>query len=109
MKAWILFFLGTLAYFLQRYMRSNSKVADFSPWFWIKDNWPELAFALVLDFSAMIILMDAGTIVDITELVAGLPVGLVMSSKLLFSFAIGMGLGKGAYEVFKKKVKDSKG
>jgi hypothetical protein len=107
MKSWILFFLGTLAYFLIRYANRKDKTPAFSFKFWIRDNWPELSVALILDIAAMIILMDADT--NITEwLRTFLPPGIVVSAKLLASLGCGLGLGAGAYGVFKKKLKNVK-
>lgn len=38
MKNWVLFFLGTLAYFLYRFIKRKEKRPDFSIHFWIEDN-----------------------------------------------------------------------
>jgi flagellar biosynthesis protein FliQ len=104
MKAWILFALGTLAYFLIRYSRRRNKLADFDFKFWLKDNWPELSVVLILDVAVMIIFMDADT--NITEwLTTFLPKGIAVSAKLVTALACGLGLGKGVYEVFRKKLK----
>jgi len=106
MKAWILFALGTLAYFLIRYSRRRNKLADFDFKYWIKDNWPELSVILILDIAVMIIFMDAGT--NITEwLTTFLPKGIAVSTTLVAALACGLGLGKGIYEVFRKKLKNS--
>ena len=105
MKSWILFLLGTLAYFLIRYVNRTDKVKDFNLKFWIKDNWPELSVAVILDIAVMIILMDENT--NITAwLSTYLPAGIVVSAKLALSLACGLGLGAGVYELFKKKLKD---
>jgi hypothetical protein len=109
MKAWLLFFLGTIAYFISKYASRTDKVKEFNFKFWIKDNWPELLTAVIFDLAAMIILMDAGTSVDVTSFLNKLPIGIVLSGKLLLSFGCGFGLGLGAYSLFKKKVKDVKG
>ena len=107
MKTWLLFILGTFAYFLIRYTKRRDKAPGFSFKFWIRDNRPELTVALILDVAAMIILMDADT--SITEwLKTFLPAGVAVSAKLLAALACGLGLGAGAYEVFKKKLKSGK-
>jgi len=106
MTAWLLFILGTLAYFLIRYAGRTDKRPDFDLGFWFKDNWPELTIALLLDLAVMIILMQSDT--DITVWLGKyLPDGVVVSSKLILSLACGLGLGWGIYEIFNKKVKDA--
>lgn len=107
MKAWFLFLLGTLAYFLIRYANRTDKVKEFNFRFWIKDNWPELLTAFILDTAVMIILMDENT--DITGwLLTFLPVGVVVSAKLIAGLGCGLGLGAGVYALFKKKLNDNK-
>lgn len=108
MKAWLLFFMGTLAYFINRYATRCDKTTDFNFKFWVKDNWPELLTALIYDQAAMIIITDAGTSIDLSKFLSTLPIGFVISGKLFLAFGCGTGLGKGAYELFKKKVKDAK-
>jgi len=104
MKAWFLFILGTLAYFDLRYMGREDKEKGFDIVFWLKDNWPELSLALILDVIAMIILMDSDA--NITVFVAKyLPDGLVLPVKLLVSAGCGLGLGYGVYEFVKKFIK----
>jgi len=104
MKAWILFILGSLAYFLIRYSKRRNKLADFDFKFWLKDNWPELSVILILDIAVMIIFMDAGT--NITEwLTTFLPAGIAVSTTLVAALACGLGLGKGIYEAFRRKLK----
>jgi hypothetical protein len=106
MKAWLLFLIGTFAYFMIRYANRTDKVKEFNLKFWFKDNWPELTVALLLDFAVMLILMDSDT--NITAWLSKyLPEGIVVSTKLVISLACGLGLGAGIYEIFKKKVKDS--
>lgn len=107
MKAWLLFFLGTLAYFINRYNGRKNKLPEFDLVFWIKDNWPELILTVIIDLAAMIILMDAGTAVDMSTFLSKLPIGIVLSGKLALSFACGFGLGAGVYQLFKKKCKDA--
>jgi hypothetical protein len=108
MKAWFLFLLGTIAYFVNRYATRCDKTVDFSFKFWVKDNWPELLTALIFDLAGMIIIQDAGTAIDMSKFLSTLPIGVVLSGKLFLAFGCGAGLGKGAYELFKKKVKDAK-
>ncbi len=104
MKAWFLFFLGTLAYFLIRYTNRRDKEPKFSFRFWVRDNWVQMAIALILDLAAMIILLDSGT--NLTEwLRTFLPPGVVISAELVIALGCGLGLGAGAYETFKKKLK----
>ena len=107
MKAWLLFLLGAIAYFFIRYANRTNKVKDFNIGFWWKDNMPELIASLAINLAVMMILMDADT--NITELLKKyLPDGLVVSAKLVSALACGLGLGAGVYELFKKKVKDTK-
>lgn len=107
MKSWLLFLLGTLAYFLIRYSNRTDKVKDFNVKFWLKDNWPELALTFILDLIAMILLLDQDT--NITEFLSKyLPMGLVVSSKLIGAAACGLGIGYGGYEFVKRKIKKAK-
>jgi hypothetical protein len=107
MKAWLLFLLGTLAYFDLRFMKRKDKTS-FDVKFWIKDNWPELLFTFIIDLIAMIILMDADT--NITAwLTTKLPDGLVLPAKLLSAAACGLGLGYIGYEFVQRTIKKSKG
>jgi len=106
MKAWILFILGSLAYLLIRYSNRTNKIAGFDFIFWIKNNWSKLSVILILDIALMIIFMDADT--NITEwLITFLPKGIAVSTTLVAALACGLGLGKGIYEVFKKKLKNT--
>ena len=107
MKSWLLFFLGTLAYFLIRYANRTDKAPSFSFSFWIRDNWVQLAVALILDLAAMIILLDSGTNLTLW-LKTFLPAGVAVSAELVIALGCGLGLGAGAYEVFKKKLKNVK-
>lgn len=103
MKAWLLFFLGTLIYFLIRYNNRADKSKEFSFKFWFNDNWPELLTTFSLDLLVMIILMDDNT--NITGFLASfLPDGLVVPTKLLIGAGCGLGLGAGVYELFKSKL-----
>lgn len=107
MKAWFLFFLGTLAYFLVRYINRKEKRPDFTLSFWIKDNWQELILAFIFDLAAMLIILDPNTAIDLTKLFSSLPADIVVSSTLVLSFVIGYGGGWGVYAMIKKKVSDS--
>lgn len=40
-KAWFLFFLGTLYYFVQRFAKRQKKTIVFDFKYWLKDNLPE--------------------------------------------------------------------
>jgi len=104
MKAWLLFLLGSAAYFLIRYKGRSDKTRELDMKFWWKDNAPEFILSLILNIAVMIIFMDADT--DITEwLKSFLPAGIIVSIKLVLGFACGLGLGKGVYELFKDKLK----
>lgn len=106
MIAWLLFIIGTLAFFLIRYKGRTDKSKEFDFGFWLKDNWPELAIALLLDIACMIILMQNDT--DITVFLNKyLPEGVTLSAKLVIALACGLGLGLGIYEIFSKKAKDA--
>ncbi len=106
MKSWLLFLLGTLAYFDLRFMNRKDK-GKFDLKFWFLDNWPELLFTFILDLIAMIILMDADT--SLTQwLAAKLPDGLVLPAKLIFAAFCGLGFGKIGYEMVQRTVKKPK-
>jgi len=105
-KAWFLFLLGTVYYFALRYAKRSKKTVAFSFKYWMKDNLPEFITTLIVDVAFMVILTDAGTIIDISKFV---PDGIILPGKLLFAFGIGAGLGKIMYEIFKKKATDAKG
>ena len=105
MKAWILFLLGTLAYFFLRFQNRKDRTTKPDFLFWIKDNIVQLAPAVILDVMLMIMFMDADT--DITKWLSGfLPAGIVVSAKLAGSALCGLGLGWGFYEALKKKAKE---
>lgn len=104
MKSWILFILGTLAYFLYKYITRRDKSKLPSPVFWLKDNWPELLFAFVFDLAVMLIFIDPKTEIDLSK-IAWFPLWLVLPVKLAGSFLIGYGGGLTVYAVFKRKVK----
>ena len=104
MKAWFLFFLGALAYFLYRYNTRKNKIENFSFKFWFKDNWPELLMTFVFDLAAVIILLDPETSIDITK-IEWFPGWLVLPFRLVGSFLVGYGGGWAVYLVFKKKAK----
>jgi len=103
MKSWLLFLLGTLAYFDLRFINRKDK-SNFDIKFWLRDNWPELVFTFILDLIAMIILMDSDTNITLW-LTSKLPMGLVLPSKLVFAAFCGLGFGKIGYEMIKKTVK----
>jgi hypothetical protein len=108
MKAWILFLLGTIAYFIFRYEGRTDKSKAFDVWFWIKDNWTQLAGAFILDLIAMLLITDSN--IDISGWLAKyIPDGLVALAVLAIPAACGLGLGWGAYEfvkLFLKKKSD---
>lgn len=103
MKPWILFFIGTLAYFVYRYMdRSNKEKPSIS--FWWEDNWPELLFTFLFDLAAILILLDPDTKIDLTK-IEWFPSWLVLPVRLVGSFLLGFGGGLAIYEVFKRKAR----
>jgi hypothetical protein len=104
MKAWILFFLGTLAFFLYKYLTRKDKSTKLSPIFWWRDNYPELLFSFVIDLAVMLIFIDPETKVDLSQ-IAWFPKWLVLPVKLAGSFLIGYGGGVAVYNIFKRKVK----
>jgi hypothetical protein len=103
MKAWILFFLGSIAYFLYRFTTRRTK-ADFDFKFWMKDNWPELLLTFIFDFAAVLILLDPETNIDITK-IEWMPSWLFLPFRLVGAFLTGYGGGWAIYSIFKKKVK----
>ncbi len=104
MKSWVLFILGTLAYFLMRYGNRKDKSKAPSITFWFKDNWTELSLSFVLDLILMILIIDES--VDITIwLQKFIPEGLVSLVNLAIPAICGLGLGWGAYEFVKKFIK----
>lgn len=100
MKAWILFFLGTLGYFLYKFNGRTDKT-KFSFTFWLKDNWSRLLWAFILDLSLMIIIMDAGTKVN---LLSSLPEWIELPGKLVLASLTGYGLGTIGYSLARKKI-----
>lgn len=104
MKAWILFFLGTLAYFLYKYLTRKDKTTTLSPLYWWNDNWPELLFAFVFDLAVMLIFIDPDTKIDLAQ-ITWFPKWLALPVKLAGSFLIGYGGGLTVYAIFKRKVK----
>ena len=110
MKAWLLFILGTLAYFFIRLMGRTDKDKSLDITFWFKDNWIQLGAAGILDLIAMIIFTDpsiniTGWLMTLSFIPQGL-IGLIM---LAIPAACGLGLGWGAYEfvkLFLKKKSD---
>ena len=108
MKEWVLFILGTLAYFIFRYDSRNDKSKEFDLWFWLKDNWVQLSGAFILDLIAMLLITDPD--IDISGwLIKFIPEGLVSLTVLAIPAACGLGLGWGAYEfvkLFLKKKSD---
>ena len=107
MKYWFLFLLGTLAYFVRKYIFRSKKTVGFSPKYWAKNNWPELLFAFIFDLAAMIILLDPETSIDLNTL-QWVPAGMILPAKMIMSFVIGYGGAYGIYQVFKKKVNSIK-
>jgi len=108
MKAWLLFFLGTLAYFLIRYAGRTDKSKEPDLIFWFKDNWVQLTAGFILDLIAMILLTDTSINLEIW-LSKYVPEGLVSLTMLAIPAACGLGLGWGAYEfvkLFLKKKSD---
>lgn len=107
-KAWILFFIGTLAYFLYKYISRSKKTIGFSLMFWLKDNWPELVLAFVVDFAMALIFLDKTPAIDFSQ-VEWIPTWLKARAALqLFAFFLGYGGGSIVYNILKKKVKDVK-
>jgi hypothetical protein len=104
MKAWLIFLLGTAAYFFIRYAKRTDKVKDFSIKFWLKDNYPELISTFIIDLIAMIILMDADTNLTVW-LASKIPEGLVLPAKLIFAALCGLGFGHIGYELIQKTIK----
>ncbi len=104
MKAWLLFFLGNIAYFLQRYNNRRDKKAQVTLGRYWKENWSRIMWAFVFDLIPMIILMDKNTQIDMSPLLAKLPFGVVLSGKLALSAIIGYGIAFAAYHTRKKKV-----
>jgi len=107
MKAWFLFFIGTLAYFLYKYINRGSKQSSFSIVFWLKDNWPELVLSFLFDLAAVLILLDPNTAIDLAK-ITWMPAWLSFSAELFGAFFFGFGGGVIIYAVFKKKIKYSK-
>jgi hypothetical protein len=102
-KPWLLFFLGTLAYFLYIYINRSSKDKP-SLSFWISDNWPELLFTFLFDLAAILILLDPETQIDVTK-IEWFPAWLILPVKLVGSFLLGYGGGYAIYNLLKRKVR----
>ena len=108
MKAWILFFIGTLAYFLWKYINRSKKTIGFNPIFWLKDNWPELSLSFIVDFGIAFAFLSETQNIDFAKIAwipDWLPEGLIIK---LFAFFLGYGGGLIVYNILKKKVKDAK-
>lgn len=103
MKAWILFFIGTLAYFLYKYINRSSKTEP-SLKIWFKENWARLTWSFLLDISLMIIVMDSGTKIDLSAALVKIP-WIVLPGKLVLASLAGYGLGVIGYALAKKKFK----
>lgn len=100
MKAWLLFLLGTVGYFIIRYEGRTDKSKELDINFWIADNWIQLAGAFILDLIAMILFTDSN--INLTLwLSMYIPEGLVSLAILAIPAACGLGLGWGAYEFIK--------
>lgn len=100
MKSWVLFILGTIAFFIIRYegRTDKSKKPDLN--FWFADNWVQLSGAFILDLIAMLLITDPD--IDISGwLIKFIPEGLVSLTVLAIPAACGLGLGWGAYEFLK--------
>lgn len=102
MKSWVLFTLGTIAYFILRYDGRKDKSKEFDLLFWLKDNWVQLSGAFILDLIAMILITDpdidiSGWLMTLTFI----PQGLVPLIMLAIPAGCGLGLGWGAYEFLK--------
>ena len=102
MKSWVLFFLGTFAYFLNRYNSRKNRKEGFDFSYWLKDNWPELLFTFIFDLALVMIALDPDTNIDITK-ISWIPEWLTFPAKLLVSFGIGYGGGYAIYMAFKSK------
>ena len=100
MKAWLLFLLGTIAYFIIRYEGRGDKSKELDIKFWIRDNWVQLSAGFILDLIAMILLTDTSINLEIW-LCKYVPEGLVSLTMLAIPAACGLGLGWGAYEFIK--------
>lgn len=103
---WILFFIGTLAYFLYKYINRSKKTIGFSLKYWARDNWAELTLAFIVDFGMALIFLDKA--IDFSQ-VTWIPTWLNPDGALqLFAFFLGYGGGVIVYNILKKKVKDAK-
>jgi hypothetical protein len=105
-KAWFLFFLGTLAFFLYKYINRSNKEA-FSIKFWIQDNWPELLLTFTFDLAAVVVFLDNSTVIDLTK-IEWFPAWLSLPVNLVAAFFMGYGGGAAIYKLLEKKVSDSK-
>jgi Fe-S oxidoreductase len=107
---WLVFLIGTLLYFLIKFVKRADKTKEPSLLFWWKDNWPELLLSFGFDFLAMIILCNSET--NITVFLAKLvPEGIVLPTKLMIGAACGLGIGGGIYELIAgklQKIKEAK-
>lgn len=104
-----MFFLGTLAYFLYKFLTRGKKTIAPNLGFWWKDNWPELLLSFIIDFAVALALVGEIGNLDPTKMTfipEWIPFYFVVK---LFFFFIGYGGGLVVYNVLQKKVKDAKG
>ena len=101
-KAWVLFFLGTGAYFITRYGNKRNKSRDFDLKFWLNDNWPELSVAFIVDLAMTLLILDPATQIDMSG-VAWWPQWLTLPIAAAIAFFLGYGGGAIVYGAFKGK------
>lgn len=105
---WILALIGMMMYFINRYKNRNAKEVKFSFAHWIKDNWPESSLSVLSVISLMIIFMNKGAELDISQLIEKVPFikgATTEVIKMVVALAIGFGNSALFYFMFRTKKK----
>ncbi len=92
--------LGILIYYFSKFTGRTDKTA-FNVKFWLKENWIEFTFTLLINAVFMILLLHPETNVD-GGLNTFLPSGVALVAKPTFSLLLGLGLALGIYKKVNK-------
>ena len=106
---WILNLLGILIFFINRFKQRTHKTVSFKFKYWIGDNFQEMATTLLLNLALMLILQMNIKNGTIDTLLAKLPEWVSILGVPGICFGLGAGLSWLFYELFRKKIKSTKG